>query len=472
MDNQIINLSVEHLHPHPSNPRRDVGDVKDLADSISAQGIKQNLLVVPQDADGEYTVIIGHRRLAAAKLAGIQEVPCKIERLDARQQLELMIVENSQRSDLRPIEEADAYQGLLDLGATRKHIAEKTGRSSRYVGERLKISKIPAEVRALSADFAQLSLMELQALAEFEDDRDVQVRLAQVAGTGNWDWELSQARRARDEAKWLEGATAEIHRLGLAYLPEELRPEYTWDNPKGYEHATWFGCEDGTFAKQWREWAKGQEHVDKALVMATDDRVHVYLPKAGREESAAEKKLRRQRAEERQRKRDAQQLDSDLRGLRETWVHANLHGLSNDAKRALIEGLALADLMTGTDWGVGALRGDSNWDDLLIQSYNRMASKPLPVTEKDTKNGIYHLLEKTNILELRERQRSHPLDELLLLLLARREASINYETWSYPGSIGEDYRQRASDYIGLLCKHGYQPCDAEKKALAGEGLNS
>jgi ParB family chromosome partitioning protein len=471
MDNQIINIGVEHLHPHPSNPRKDVGDVKDLADSISAQGIKQNLLVVPQKTEGEYTVIIGHRRLAAAKLAGLAEVPCKIERIDARQQLELMIVENSQRSDLRPIEEADAYQGLLDLVATKKDIAQKTGRSRNYVGERLRISKVPSEVRGMAADFAQLSLLELSALAEFEDDRDVQVRLAQVAGTGNWDWELKQARRRRDEAKWAADAETEIHRLGLSYLPEELKPKNGWTNPKGYERDARFYLRDGTFKAQWRKWAATCDRVDKALVTLTDE-VSVYLPKMKREESAAEQKLHRQRAEERQRKRDAQQLDSDLRDLRIAWLHSHLPFLPKEAKTGLIWALALADLMNGTDWGVDALRGDSNWDDQLIQAYNRMASKPLPVTDKDTNAGVYHLFEKTNILELRKRQRSRPLTELLLLLLARREASIDWQTWSDPNDYGEERRQRASRYYTLLTVAGYEKCDAEKRALAGEGLDS
>jgi ParB family chromosome partitioning protein len=448
-----------------------VGDVKDLADSIQAQGIKQNLLVVPQEQEGEYTVIIGHRRLAAAKLAGVTEVPCKIERLDARQQLELMIVENSQRSDLRPIEEADAYQGLLDLGATRKDIAEKTGRSRAYVGERLRISKLPGEVRGMAADFAQLSLLELSALAEFEDDRDVQVRLAQVAGTGNWDWELKQARRRRDEAKWAADAKTEIHRLGLAYLPEKLKPKNSWTDPKGYERAERFDLRDGTFKAQWKKWSATCEGVDKALITLSDE-VSVYLPKTKHEESAAEKKLRLQEAKKRQKKRDAQQLDSDLRDLRIAWLHSHLPFLPKEANTGLILELALADLMNGTDWGVGALRGDSNWDDLLIASYNRMASKPLPVTQKDTKAGVYHLFEKTNILELKARQRSRPIHELLLLLLARREASIDWQTWLEPNDYGKERRQRASRYYTLLVEAGYEQCDAEKKALAGEGLDS
>ena len=117
----IEDLRVEDLHPNPNNPRRQVCDVADLEASIRSQGIKQPLLVTPTgetDIDGhaQYRVVIGHRRLAAAKQAGLASVPAIIERMDARREREVMLVENSQRSDLTPIEEADGYQGLLDLG--------------------------------------------------------------------------------------------------------------------------------------------------------------------------------------------------------------------------------------------------------------------------------------------------------------------------------------------------------------------
>lgn len=111
----VVMLETALIDPNPANPRRDVGDVGELADSIRAQGIRQNLLVVPAP-EGRFTLVIGHRRLEAAKLAGLERVPAVVAELDEREQRELMLVENSQRTDLTVVEEADGYQGLLDLG--------------------------------------------------------------------------------------------------------------------------------------------------------------------------------------------------------------------------------------------------------------------------------------------------------------------------------------------------------------------
>ena len=108
----LQNIPLNLIDPHPHNPRRQLGDLTELADSIRAQGVRQNLLVVPSDLQGDgtwarYTAVIGHRRLAAAKLAGLTEVPAVVdEGLSPADQLELMLVENVQRSDLSPEEEA------------------------------------------------------------------------------------------------------------------------------------------------------------------------------------------------------------------------------------------------------------------------------------------------------------------------------------------------------------------------------
>ena len=187
----IVDIPVSQLMPNPHNPRRDVGDVEELADSIRAQGIKQELLVTPTDSkspEGKplYRVVIGHRRLAAAKLAGLETVPCRIESMSERDERALMLVENTQRCDLTPLEEADGYQGLLDLGVKVKEMAEQTGRSTRLVRGRLKIAAIPQSVRDASKDFAQLSLSDLEAVTEFDGDEDTQKELLSFAGTPNW----------------------------------------------------------------------------------------------------------------------------------------------------------------------------------------------------------------------------------------------------------------------------------------------
>ncbi|MFQ8761819.1 MAG: ParB/RepB/Spo0J family partition protein [Intestinimonas sp.] len=141
----ITYISVKELHPHPDNPRKDVGDVSELAESIKANGVLQNLTVVPNTVTGEitgdtwqrgYKVIIGHRRLAAAKLAGLEELPCVVVEMSEREQLSTMLTENMQRSDLTVYEQAQGFQMMLDMGDTVEDIAEKSGFSTTTVRRR------------------------------------------------------------------------------------------------------------------------------------------------------------------------------------------------------------------------------------------------------------------------------------------------------------------------------------------------
>lgn len=113
-----------------------------------------------------------------------------------------MLVENCQRSDLTPLEEADGYQGLLDLGVNVGELASKTGRSESFVRGRLRIARIPADVRSGSKAFAQLSLAQLDELAEFEDRPDMMAELASMAGTKNWDWKRGQLRSRMRVEDW------------------------------------------------------------------------------------------------------------------------------------------------------------------------------------------------------------------------------------------------------------------------------
>ena len=121
--NQIKLINTSLIDPHPDNPRKNIGDVTDLAASIKTNGLLTPLSVVP---NGErYRVIAGHRRLAACKQAGIRAVPCFVLQLGPLQQLEAMVTENCQREQLTVLEEADAIQGMLDLGATTASVAHR-----------------------------------------------------------------------------------------------------------------------------------------------------------------------------------------------------------------------------------------------------------------------------------------------------------------------------------------------------------
>lgn len=144
-----VDLPISKIYPHPDNPRKDVGDVSELAESIKANGIFQNLTVVgggkgAPTAD-DYTVIIGHRRLSAAKQAGLKQVPCMVVEMDEREQAATMLLENMQRSDLTIYEQAQGFQMMLDLGETQEDIAKKTGFSKTTIRHRLKLLELDPE---------------------------------------------------------------------------------------------------------------------------------------------------------------------------------------------------------------------------------------------------------------------------------------------------------------------------------------
>jgi ParB family chromosome partitioning protein len=102
MNKEIVMIERERLLPHPKNPRRDLGDLTELAESLKSQGVLQNLTLVPcpEDAD-KYYVLIGNRRRAAGEIAGLKEFPCRIEEnMSEADQIAVMMSENMQRSDL------------------------------------------------------------------------------------------------------------------------------------------------------------------------------------------------------------------------------------------------------------------------------------------------------------------------------------------------------------------------------------
>lgn len=170
---EIVNIGLEHIHPHPDNPRKDLGDLTELAESIKKNGILQNLTVIPKEGEpGEYIAIIGHRRSAAAKLAGITEAPCRIvEGMTHKEQVSTMLEENMQRGDLTIWEQAQGFQMMLDLGETEDTIAEKTGFSKKTIRHRLNIAKLDSKtlMEKERQDGYQLTLTDMYELEKIKD---------------------------------------------------------------------------------------------------------------------------------------------------------------------------------------------------------------------------------------------------------------------------------------------------------------
>lgn len=147
----FVAIHIDDIHPNPGNPRDELRQLEDLADSIKAQGILEPLIVMehPTRAD-QYQLLAGHRRLAAADLAGVDAVPCIVRSgKTPAQALEFALVENGQRADLDPIEEAHAIKQLKELaGINNSEVARRMGRSNGHVSARLSLLALAPTAQA------------------------------------------------------------------------------------------------------------------------------------------------------------------------------------------------------------------------------------------------------------------------------------------------------------------------------------
>lgn len=211
----IKQISIELIDPHPENPRKKLGNLTELAESIKANGIMQNLTVVPKD-DGRYMAVIGHRRLAAAKLAGLETVPCAVVDMDRKTQLSTMLLENMQRSELSYIEQADGFQLMLDLGETVESISEMSGFSKDTVKHRLEIAKLDKD-NILDSDLT------LEDFTYLEKISDVNIRNKLIKENRHGyikyavDRELQDIEKQKKKRQWIDYLKSK----GIRPIPEE-----------------------------------------------------------------------------------------------------------------------------------------------------------------------------------------------------------------------------------------------------------
>jgi len=165
-------MPVAMLRPNPRNPRKtfDDGDLSDLAASIKERGVVQAILVRPAAEGGEgYEIIAGERRWRAAQRAGLHEVPIVVHDVSDREALELAIIENVQRADLNPLEEAVGYQQLIDEhGYSQSQLGEVIGKSRPHIANTLRLLKLPESVQAYVRG-GQLSAGHARAVVTLDD---------------------------------------------------------------------------------------------------------------------------------------------------------------------------------------------------------------------------------------------------------------------------------------------------------------
>lgn len=238
----ITNIEVTKLLQHPDNPRKSIGDVTELTESIKARGILQNLTVVPAE-NGMYTVIIGHRRLAAAKQAGLTEVPCAVVDMDYKTQLSTMLLENMQRSDLTVYEQAQGMQMMFDLGVPVAEIVEKTGFAETTVRKRLKIATLPTE-QMQQAVMRGGKLEDYVQIADIKDEKERR-ELLKVVGTREFEFNLTRAKRQQIEAEKTPLVKAELKSIGAKAVKNQIYST-AYERVKQCAITDW---KEGTFKK-------------------------------------------------------------------------------------------------------------------------------------------------------------------------------------------------------------------------------
>lgn len=165
-------VPIEHLRSGPSQPRTEFPEdsLKELADSIRAGGVIQPIIARPDpDNAGEYRIVAGERRWRAAQLAMLREVPVVVRELSDEQCLEISIVENIQREDLNPLDEARGYKSLMDrFGHTQEKISQTLGKSRSHVANTLRLLSLPDDVQKFLLE-GQLTAGHARALVPAKD---------------------------------------------------------------------------------------------------------------------------------------------------------------------------------------------------------------------------------------------------------------------------------------------------------------
>jgi ParB family chromosome partitioning protein len=222
------NVSIKLLKPNPYQPRSRFPDegLKELADSIREKGIIQPLLVEAEE-DGTYTVIAGERRLRAARMAGLKEVPVLVRRFSMVEKVEIALIENIQRENLTPVEEAHGYRKLMELvELSQEEVARRVGKDRSTVANSLRLLKLP-EPMLQALDRGDITPGHARAILALVNPADQQVLFDRVVGRGlsvrEAEMQVQELKAGRRSARGGEPPAARKPRRALDPVLEEVR---------------------------------------------------------------------------------------------------------------------------------------------------------------------------------------------------------------------------------------------------------
>ncbi len=217
---RVWHIPVTSIKPGTNQPRQNFStpEMDDLASSIKEHGILQPLIVTERE-DGGYELIAGERRWRAAQMVGLATVPVLIKKLANRQKLEVALIENIQRENLTPIEEAFAYQRLMDeFSLTQQEVAEKVGKSRPAVANFIRLLSLPEEVKSALTE-KRINMSQARALLSLDDKAKQLDMLSSMLGQ-----RITVRELERNIGQSRVLGTKKSHRdPNVAYLEDELR---------------------------------------------------------------------------------------------------------------------------------------------------------------------------------------------------------------------------------------------------------
>lgn len=218
-ENGTLWVSPSLLKPNPRQPRTHFDDEKlaELTESVRNEGILSPVII--EDAeDGTFFIIAGERRTRAAKAAGLEKIPVQLRKYSEQRKLEVALIENIQRTDLNPLEEAQAYYDLMELGnLSQDQVAERVGKKRSTVANCLRLLKLPEDMRrALVTD--EITSGHARAILSLETDSDRRLLFARITGQG-----LS-VRQAESAAKELKSGSSSSPKTDSTRKAEKRDP--------------------------------------------------------------------------------------------------------------------------------------------------------------------------------------------------------------------------------------------------------
>lgn len=386
---ELVYLPVKELYPHPDNPRDVVDDLEELTASIRENGVLQNLTVVKghfftleewqnqckaegvskteskamysekcfYDSTNGYTVIIGHRRLEAAKAAGLETVPCVVAEMTEKEQLQTMIMENMQRKDLKVYEEAKVFQQMLDFGDTMEEVSQKSGFSVTTIKRRVKLNELDQKTLKKVVDSRLISLSDFEELGKIEDLKERNKALETI-GTDNFTHCVKSALRTQAIKKVLP----DVKQMIADYKMKEINSSDPYYN-KAYKqigNCTNFTAEDwpkkrdALLAEVKKKLAKNKGSKPCCVLNETWGEITLYVKTKEEktvEEKEADAKARAVAKEAAEAWEELKRQCEEIRQLRKAFVDELK--LTTKNKTVILQGALMAGLMDATLYNGG-----------------------------------------------------------------------------------------------------------------------